>query len=218
MTLQVVLIGEDGFVLASDEQMTRYEGGARSTSLTEKIFINSAKNVICACAGDNVTEFAADMIMASGLGRDPRTTLKETGAEAWKLRFGENKPPVDEVKQLRTVIVATSDSQVWALSISSTSSVWQIKDKFVTGDPANSARFFVEHYFPEERTGVDRLLLLAAHVICMGHVDNPRSIKGLRMIACRDGVFTVFREEEIEKLKEESKRLHDRIREGLFRS
>src|SRR5207245_8981845 len=78
MTLQVALIGKDGFVLASDKKDVA-ELWSRRTSETRKILVSEKRDLVCAFSGHPLLSAAATRLLefASEPGIDIAFSLKD---------------------------------------------------------------------------------------------------------------------------------------------
>jgi hypothetical protein len=75
----------------------------------------------------------------------------------------------------------------------------EVEDKAVAGDTENPAIFWPERYY--ERLPIERLTLLAAHLILSAGQINPATIRGLEVVLCSNGGFRRLTKPQIEELK-----------------
>jgi hypothetical protein len=185
LTLQVVLVGCDGLVMASDRlfEDRRYvprafaSAPARLTQRTfgSKILFSDAGDVACGFAGGPQAREIARRIVSdchpAGL-----TVIQ------WEDRIGEAIQPIrgsgahvmDEVFVLRA---DTPGSAVWVLVQDSLPSFLVIEDTLCTGDILASANFLPGH-FRRSDMSISALTKLALLTLAYASKDNPSGVGG----------------------------------------
>lgn len=226
MTLQIGLVGKDGIVLASDKCMNELSRVRRS-SLTSKIRHMENHGVAYAFAGDDCAvlvgqELEKWILRGNELRNDTKATLERVGNAVFrqeKRRIGARGTWTETDRRL-TVVLYANPLELWQLSIRKNSIARRYENKVIAGDEKNSAVFFSEQYYDSSKT-VAELLLLATHVMSMGHERNKDAVQGLEIFVVRhtpDGFTEVglVPENELEVLSNTSKALDTMIRSCLY--
>ena len=195
-TLQVALIGRDGFVLASDTRATTGGFNAiRRSSDVRKILLSSSGSLVCAYSGDDLAK-----MIAQGLIDSAPATFPDNGTLRAHLEQSEwlaNKFGGNRAGQLIIVGVpnaAQTVDKLWQVSFQdnvSSPRITEIQTRSYGGDPNNSAVFISEVYHRRDKW-VDELKLLAACVIVGGHKVNATAVHGLDVLIAKDGAAPTF--------------------------
>jgi hypothetical protein len=85
------------------------------------------------------------------------------------------------------VVAFPSDCSLWELALSRTSNAEQVLDKtVVAGSDRTTVKHLINNYIPRNAPQpLNRLLVLAAHAILMGHRELPSDIDGLEIAIVR---------------------------------
>jgi hypothetical protein len=211
MTMQVCLVGSDGFVLASDTKMTvDGNGEIRSSTHTSKIEFLPDKGFCCCVAGNQLASVAARIIRKKvkenrfEIG-EMQGVLEDAANDAWKECYGTPSPLSYEDIYRNRVIAAmstTKETRVWKLELIRTFDCLSVKDKVVIGDPQNPSVFLIENFLPKRPVRSEQLKLLAASVIVLGNRYNS-NVDGLEMVVAKNGVLEKIEDSEIEALASE---------------
>jgi 20S proteasome alpha/beta subunit len=217
MTFQVGLFGIDGIVLASDRRTIHF-GGVRDASDQDKIVPVEPHHLVYAYSGDECAQRAGRNLetrLERGFDHsDMPTSLEEIGNATYAL---ESKRKGWNEKVNRKVMIAFYGSrlQLWVLDIKE-QSVATSNTLIVAGDYQNTARFFTEHYYEQEKT-VEQLKFLAIHSIRMGHLRNTALVgRDIDMVVCVRDELRRIGSAEINRLKDRSADLEREIRDKLF--
>jgi hypothetical protein len=171
VTLQVGMIGNDGWLIASDRCRTS-SLRSRVGSETTKLICKPAMGLAYAFSGDDCAILAGEMLeqrwQTPEIHIDVRAALKTLGDESWQqARKALLVPP--HPANVRSLLIGTTTQGMWELRIGEgTSIVYDVGDKVaVAGDDSSPALFFIERYY-SRNLSVDALMPLAAHVILTG--------------------------------------------------
>jgi hypothetical protein len=225
MTLQVVLRGSDGVVIASDTCVASRPKDMNVTDSNFKMVIKP--RFVCTFAGDDCAQSIATEIVAKvgDLGFENSTKFIEE--VDLSLRKHEGGPGLFRQTQYRKIlwiqILNGSEFAIWAASYCCgvNGPVFeliapQVQDSIFAGDEGNPARYFVEHYYRKNPTkSVSRLKRLAAHVIRTGHIFNSACVNGLEMVVGENGGFLQVPLDELQKIDNEISGIHPAI-DALF--
>jgi hypothetical protein len=210
MTMQIVMVGFDGIVLASDKRCVNNEKNVRHTSDASKIKIHAEKGVAIACARSmEVSSRVADDILMKFSDLD------------WELVELKSIPiaqkALDEVKYERRdfqcLIVKAYPART-AFHLSSGVFANQnfptcvrISNCQIAGDHLNSAVFWPERYYWRSSLRETRQLVpLAAHTICSAKKLNESHIDGLEVVVCDAKGIRLLPDEFILRLKKNSEK------------
>jgi 20S proteasome alpha/beta subunit len=217
VTLQVGLIGSDGWLIASDTRESRDTGGMQLSSNTGKIHDNDT--FVLSFSGDEWSRRMRDEIVheltnVSGI-NDQRAIVGKSRVGIWN-----QIPESARFRTARTLLFGSKDDpgHLYEVSLGAKNELTQ-KWNFVTaGDLRNPAQFFIQHYYikrAKTKNPVDQLKLLAAHTIIQAGRHNER-VEGLEMVVCRatadDHIYCErVPDSEIERLTAESKAIDEQL-------
>jgi len=221
VTLQVVLLGIDGVVIASDTRAEIIKHGRtfRTADIVSKIVIES--QLIYTFAGDECAKKvgAAVARAASGnlLSKECIERVSNETLKGWrktfpgKDRLGYRKVIWVEWKDDRFVIwSATQDGSDGQFVAKSSEAAFDGKYKVFAGDEFNQAQYIVEHYYDKyPLRSVSSLKRLAAHAILTGGIFNSAGVSGLEMVVGNSNGFVPVQREEIQKLAKLSSAIHE---------
>jgi hypothetical protein len=227
MTLQVAMIASGGWLLASDvagaePQPTSIDGqrptGAPIVPFAEgKIARIEKHSIIYAFAGAGSTK-AAGLLMGEVADADPallsdRNNFLRKVKERADQRYGH---PLNPVPGTLTVFFLAPKVELWTLHLERCNIIGpRIDPPFSMAGAGNWAMFFPCRYY-EQRALAD-LKLLAAHTILTGNHFNRTGVAGLELWSAGNGEPPQKAEEpEIQKLKERSAALSERLRATIF--
>jgi 20S proteasome alpha/beta subunit len=218
MTLQVALIGKDGFVIASDRK-TVNEVSVRRTAETTKVIVSDKADIVCAFSGTHIVSSVAKHVVATlnsyGDRDDIETRLEKAVLEKFELYDG----PVREhlAKAGRAMIVAAYNekngrARLWEVIFTGHPFVNSFLDKAIGGDSINTAIFLVERYYNGKETPVEDLTILAVHTILEGHALNPLMVGGVDVVVSQHGEKPrLLTDEEVRSLRERSTEIHNKV-------
>jgi hypothetical protein len=224
MTLQVALVAKDGLLLASDTCVLHYRPNysVAQTYTGRKIIDVPIAKVAYAFSGDELTREAGrrlETALLTGFDfarvRDELEHVANDTYAAEEEKLGACALP--EVIRTLLVVFYRESPQLWKVQIKDNDSrAEEVKD-FVAGSYDNTARFFKERYWRQNRgRGVEELKLFAASIILLGGKLNPLLIEGLDMAVITERGFLRLSDEEISKLTEASEGLDGLIESRLF--
>jgi hypothetical protein len=244
MTLQVVLGGNDGLLIATDlKKLTQPNApllrgdqrGALETGMVrsgeygaEKIIFNAGKTVALACSGSDITFEIANKIIGlieSHWGEYIRP-IEELCLREW------NNLPQEQVDfanaRSENALIAAHCGRRESFKILFEKSGPRVvlhchrkSQKFVIlgGDICNPAGMILERYLPSNPPSIVMLRFLAAHFILMGGKFNPTGVEGLAMyFSGGSAPFQEIEEDVISALLEKSNRLDKHINRKLLQS
>jgi hypothetical protein len=227
MTLQVALVGRDGFVIASDTQGVRGVDGIDSkryaASGVRKILHSVSHRVVCAFSGDQIISNCAQRLLKLDLASATEETLRELLQNEIERIFKDctlDLPPQAPARICGQLILAISGrSKLWEISFAyGQRFVTSVSNHLIGGDLRNSAVFLVDrlHRDGVERS-VDELKVLAAHTVLQGHFVNPTSVGGLDVFVSKNGETPDFLgNDELEVLRARSESLHNMLVSEIF--
>jgi hypothetical protein len=177
VTLQQGFVGDDGLLIASDQKATFLQGAIHTGALTHKIEWNAGNGIVCAASGnDTVAPRIAREMVTCGVsdtadGGEVYRLLQTRVDGLWmehvpKKRDGE---PDRNPDSCLIVGLIRNQNHLWRISARqwTNSGVSPYTNKTPpTGDTGNAAQYFSERFY--KQMSVDRLALLAAHVILEG--------------------------------------------------
>lgn len=220
MTLQLVIAGTDGIVVASDTCIETLRVGhtLRFTDSGSKI-VNSDSRFLYTFAGDDVSKDVGKVLAAHNWEQTPPSNESlEQLANGVLSEDGE----LFDWHQYRKVLLVEKQGppfRVWVLRYDERQKKFQSslcepdgegKCSVFAGDEHNCARYYVEHFYKRAEypvKSVSNIKRLAAHVILTGSVFNPCGVNGLEMVVGTAGGFTEISKEEIKEMTAWSKRL-----------
>ena len=220
MTLQIGLVGPDGFVLASDKRCVSVGANIMTTSFTtEKIYFDHNWSAAWCASGHWCTDVICQALQVE-LERRGNAIPRGTQAVLLLLRriVEAHAVEVSRANLGNGRILLIQDDQQGArgywLDVGWVSAdlAWGVTagreflDKMHGGDLGNSAVLFADAYYNPTCT-VDRLARLAAHVILMGAKLNPSWVEGLEIVIGERGDLRRCAPSEIEQFVEFSKTL-----------
>jgi hypothetical protein len=197
MTLQVGLIGSDGFVLASD---TKASNGFGSTTTRKLILVGP---MVCAVSGDHIL---------STLGRKLIDAYKPEIVWSERAESIVEDLPLPSYKRSQlsgSLIFALPEWDVFQ-EVSVTSGVVASMpfNPAFGGDSPNLATYFCKAYYSSSKT-VQELSVLAAHTIIEAARVNPSSIGGLEIVVGRKGEEARYlNESELRFLRDKSGKVY----------
>jgi ATP-dependent protease HslVU (ClpYQ) peptidase subunit len=220
MTLQVVLRGSDGVVIASDTLVSSQPKEMIVTDSNSKMMVKS--RFVCTFAGDDCAKYIAMTMVAkagdSGLENPIQfiTNVNEA-LKDYKTKSG-CFPKTQYRKILWVQALDCSEIAIWAASY------WALNENFeliapghklgsiFAGDEGNPARYFVEHYFKKNPVKpVSGLKKMAAHVIRTGHLFNPAGVHELEMVVGENGGFIKLRPDDLQPIDNAISGIHAAI-------
>ncbi len=226
VTLQVAMIGSDGWVLASDR--VRVSPGPRLRSSVNKIVLHEEAGLAYSFFGDDVAAMVGDQLSLEfpkldvGIEKrsDFRSWLFSLGNREWaKMKDAYPSLLAGSDNRGLLVFVRNSPERFWLFGIGERSLVMeQQTTKNVVGDAPNTARFFPDYYY-SNRVTVAQLTYLAVHTINIGALMNPTGIGlGIDVLTyhAKTGKFDWVEPEKIDALRKRSDKLTQKIRREFF--
>ena len=219
MTLQVVLRGRDGVVIASDTCVSSRPEEMDVTDSNSKMVVKP--RFVCTFAGDDCAQSIATEITAEvgDFGFENSTTFIEKVNESLrKYIAGPRLFRQSEYRKLLWIqILNSSEIVIWAASYCCEVNgpvfnliAPQIQNTIFAGNEGNPARYFVEHYYKKNSMKtVSGLTKMAAHVILTGHIFNSAGVNGLEMVVGNSNGFVPVPLEEIQDLAKLSRAIHE---------
>jgi hypothetical protein len=201
MTLQVGLVGNDGIVLASDRLINDIEDSSRFPRFGCKF--RCVNGVVCCHSGDFVAELGAREVSRSSWdGKPVVQTLEDIGNGVFQYVETEYGP-MSSGSAIRKVLCAIPESGLWLLNIARISVVNPVRDRVITGDVKNTARYFFYKYAADCTTRpVAQLIPLAAYVILAASEENRDGVGGLEVAIIPTGKDPIFLSGEQERALE----------------
>lgn len=196
MTFQIGAIASDGIILASDTKITQTEG-CRSSIESTKINISDDPVAMYCWAGDyRPGEIARHFLEAEkvsnrlGIQNEIRDGLGRAAHNVWTLDYGP-KYGVDHVAELKLkhspgelMIACRGESSVglWKLNYHGGIDPYPVQAFAASGDAVNSAVFFLNRYYKQDRSQTtEELLPLVSHTLVMAGLMNPTGVGGLEI-------------------------------------
>jgi hypothetical protein len=227
VTLQVVLLGSDGIVIASDTCATNFNPqvtnrtNARTTEDVQKITIVDSKFVYM-FAGDECAKTVGAAV-ARAVGENPECLsaahIDEISKSTLDL-YRENSVPRDRVDYREVIWFQVKDGGfiIWSAVCNDRDGqfvtqpsqvVLGNKRKFLAGDKSNPALYIVEHYYDKyPLRNVSSLKRLAAHAILTGGAFSA-NVRGLEMVVGNSKGFERVPSDEIRELETLSGTIHE---------
>jgi len=219
MTLQIAMVGKDGFVLASDTKATKNMSvlptGRRQigqTFKTTKIRQRREGGLICAHSGSDEAGQLAEVFVINA----PAEFVDDQAVADYLI--GWSSGATNMANQLVIVVVTKAKPgmhKLWRVYFTGQNPppfVQWVDDRLTGGDEGNAALYFGERYYDPSKT-VDDLALLAAHVILEGHVANPTGVEGLEVWIGRNGEEPEQLDlGKLDRLKTRSAAVHDSVK------
>jgi 20S proteasome alpha/beta subunit len=231
MTLQVCLIGQDGFVLASDTRGARLGPGEITQHYsTSKIYLNERECAAWCSSGhdlgkrlcERLSELYADSTSDSErtltqLMHSVRDAASEIQLSAFEreMQLGTGRLLLvarreDEIKGFIFELGWGTNPQRWG-----TVSGDCFEDRMCSGATGNAAIYFPERHYSRD-SGESELIRVAAHTVLMGHELDPGPIAGLEVVVCRSRRLRRLAQFELEGLRSFSV-AQDRLLSKQFR-
>jgi 20S proteasome alpha/beta subunit len=213
MTLQVALIGKDGFVIASDRK-TVNEAMVRRTAETTKIIVSDDADMVCAFSGNHIVSSVAQHVVTTLNSYGDRSDVESRLEKAVREKFDsyDGVPKQALATANRAMIVAaynqkTGRTQLWEVIFNGQPFVNSFLDKAIGGDSINTAIFLIERYY-----GVEDLKILAVHTVLEGHALNPSMVGGVDVVVSKHGEKPrLLTDEEVRPLRERSTEIHNKV-------
>lgn len=221
VTLQVVLLGSDGIVIASDTCATNFNPRSRisTTDAVSKIVTQSrlvhtfagdecAKQVGAAVAHE-VTQ-SEQVLSAELIEGIANKTLKEWRESSGRDCVDYRKIIWVQAKDARlTIWSAVCDDRAGEFVAKPLQIDYEGKCRAFAGNECNQARYIVEHYYDKyPLRNVSSLKKMAAHLILTGGVFNG-GVNGLQMTVGNSNGFEPVSVDEIHRLAELSRLIHN---------
>jgi hypothetical protein len=214
MTLQIGLIGRNGFVIASDRLVQNKASGSRApmhSSRTDKIQVFDQQGLVIAYAGQNPpTSFGYRLRDAWA---SPPNEIITREAREW---FAAN-PTSHATTESEIIVGHKGDATLWhVVGKGSQADVISYSDKISTRNTMSLAPFMAEHFCSPEMS-ISAMETLAALTIWYGERQGNTTIRGLGGVTCENGEIREWNAEKIAKLRKQCENLHDKINRLLLR-
>jgi hypothetical protein len=228
MTLLVGMIGSDAIGLLADQRRIRL--AANESEFDDpmggrKIIHLARHKVAYAVAGDDLTDEVgygvADALDGGAVNFGSALELERSLQGIVERRIAEiQKTAARRGEQIeRTLLMVfygeqVSERQLWRVRVEAHPSAKRIDGMTIAGAGGNTARFFEHYYTPN--TPIHRLLLLASHIVLMGHQIDTKMIDGLDIATFDSEGFHWFNEDQKTPLRERSAKLDSLVRRLLL--
>lgn len=228
MTLQVCLIGQDGFVLGSDTRGVRLGPGEITQQYsTSKIYFNEHECAAWCSSGHHMARSLCDKLeelLAIPALNGPRTWMQfhsdlRRAVEVVQL---SSSPEEQQVGQGRILLVAGMEGEIkgylYEVGWVQNQQKWEIyrsipfRDRMISGATGNAAIFFPQRFHSITRQEPE-MLRIAAHTLLMGHRIDPGPIDGLEIVAFHAGKLRKLSDDELDSLRSFSDQLDCRMAE-----
>jgi hypothetical protein len=217
MTLQVCLIGQYGFVLASDTRGVRLGPDEITQHFTaSKIYFNERECVAWCSSGYDLGKRLCQMIdelFTTEEAQNGQRTLPELTRLVRDIASSVNTSVYERQMKIgdgKFMLVAQRGAQVegiiFELGWMTNPEAWgtkgghPFKDKMVSGATGNAAIFFPERFYRKAQTELEHLRI-ASHTVLTGHQLDPGPIDGLEIVVCCAGKLRELHEDELESLR-----------------
>lgn len=216
VTLQVVLRGSDGVVIASDRLVSSQPELIGFTDLSSKMVVKS--RFVCTFAGDDCAKYISTRLVekvGDSAFENSGQFIEAVNSALDEYKGGRWSFPETGYRKILWVQSEHAAFTIWVATYWACTQNFELSDNpdsVVAGHDANPARYFVEHYFkknPPLKT-VSGLKKMAAHVILTGHIFNPAGVDGLEMVFGDRNGFSRVRSEEIQELEKSSHEVHEK--------
>ncbi len=215
MTMQMILKGRDGCVLASDRQMVDQQA-TRTSMQTEKIIDLPAHRVVYMVSGDvcalRAANDFADCVKDDRFGMDDiGRSLRELCDNRCRLEnedlISRHTTLQDHSRTLLVLFYGVSPAQVWKAAVGKTSNAYPMTQRFARGGAgSNTAWFFLEKYHDPNKS-VAQLLPLAVHTLLMGKALDATLINGIQLFAYYFGAENLSPVDELDDFIAKSREL-----------
>jgi hypothetical protein len=223
VTLQVVLLGSDGVVIASDTCAVNFNPrhpSFRTTDIISKIVVES--QLVYTFAGDECAKkVGAAVAHQLREHSEPLSAeLIEKVANGTLDEWRRNSCGNDRVDYRKNIWVQNTDARfaIWFALHNERDGKFEAvscpvsydgKGRVFAGDESNPARYIVERYYDKCPTrDISSLKRLAAHVILTGKTFSS-NVSGLEMVVGNSNGFEWVPSEEIQELVNLSSRIHE---------
>jgi len=225
VTFQVVLLGGDGVVIASDTRAMNFDPQhfVRTTDTVSKIVVVEP-HLVYIYAGDGCAKkvgaaVALDVKRGQPLSKERiEEVSNSTREEYWKSRQMDDR--VDS-RKIAWVQRADRGFAIWSATGRSREMNFEVtkheenhdgKCRIFAGDEFNQARYIVEHYYDKyPLRNISGLKRLAAQTILTGELFNNAGVGGLEMVVGTCSGFARIPAREIQELAELSRTLQNEI-------
>jgi hypothetical protein len=218
MTLQVALVGNDGFVIASDTKGTFYHPASYSDKTRKFLLSDEGRSIFCFSGNHLAYSVACRLQNAnrpSVLKQDKfRDFLNEQAGDV----FAKYRPkPVFGSPVVIGGFIEAGTYSLWSVTVSEEPVSSPIQTKFFAGDERSSALFFPALYYSDKfLRPVSELVFLASHSVLMGGTLNPSVVSGLDVAVAKEGKIAILPESEIALIQNRSEHLNEDIMSKLF--
>lgn len=201
MTMQVVMLCDEGLVFAGDLRQTEQPSKGRWTSRRgyhgTKIRADSDQEIFIACARNmDYARSIADALISDLGGCEPQNRGRRI------LAIGEEMAAPDPLGAECIVMFASPQPSFFHLRIDSCGKCNCLVgiDRSVAGDAGNPAYFWAERYYINTLS-IPRLTHLAAHIITAAGGLSCGNISGLEIVTATDGKFNQWNAEDNRNLE-----------------
>ena len=214
MTLQVVLRGSDGVVIASDRSVSLQLNPIAFTDRNSKLVVKS--RFVCTFAGDDCAKYISTELVEAkkddSVFESSANFIEAVNGALRKYKEGQWPFFKTQPRKILWVQFGSPEFTIWAATYWACTESFELcdnSDSVFAGDEANPARYFVEHYYRKNpMKTVSGLKKMAAHVILTGHIFNSGGVDGLEMVIGNSGGFTQVSSEERQELEKISRKIH----------
>lgn len=213
MTLQIGLRGADGWLIASDRcevPESVASGDVAIQQSVQKIEIDDKKGLAFAAWGFKEVKNVGRTIIerfdpALHIGGILKRELERIADAEWEKHkhIASWRNPLGLIIGIRGVPMP-----LWTVSVAEHSNAiaYYPASGPIVGHIGNAALFFLRHYF-KRGLPVERLQMLAAHVVLTASKINPEGVNGLDMAICKGDTLFMLSDEKIESLEQRSAKI-----------
>lgn len=214
MTLQIGLIGRNGFVIASDRLVQNKASGTAApmhSSRTDKIQVFDQQGLVIAYAGLNPPTSFGYRLRDSWA--SPPDEIIRSEAKEW---FAAN-PTSHPSRESEIIVGHRGDATLWhVVGMGNKADVTSYSDKISTRNTVSLAPFMAEHFYSPEMS-ISAMETLAALTIWYGERQGNTTIRDLGGVTCENGEIREWSTEKIAELRKLCEKLHDKIKRLLLR-
>lgn len=215
VTLQVVLLGSDGVVIASDTCRVGSNPRFRVTDSISKIVVKSS--LAYTFAGDDASRAVGEAVVDATQSHELSVNLIDEIANKVLKKYKRSVRPELREAYRKTIFVQAEDHgfSIWSATYGARKlkverhQPWQGKCSVYGGDESNPALYVYEYYYKQYPvTNVSALKKMSAHVILTARAFAS-TVNGLEIVVGSSNGFASVSTDEISRLRELSYAIHE---------